>query len=179
MATVIALSEAIKECGVEFAIVGGVAVSLVGRPRFTADVDAVLWDVDQRLSALIECLGSKGFHLRCENSMDIARRSRVILLEDERSVGIDLSMGILPFERWMIDGARWVKTERVSIPVASPEALIVMKSIAWRAKDLEDIREVVAANPDLDRTVVLSYAEEFFALLEQPERVLMLRSLLV
>lgn len=91
MATVMALSEAIRECGVEFAIVGGVAASLVGRPRFTPDVDAVLWEVDQRLPALIECLRIKGFHLRSENSMEIARRSRAILLEDEKSIGIDLS----------------------------------------------------------------------------------------
>lgn len=78
----------------------------------------------------------------------------------------------------MINGARWITTESVSIPVASPEALIVVKSIAWRTKDLEHIRELVATNPDLDRSVVLGYAEEFFTLLDQPERLTMLRDLL-
>lgn len=56
MATLSALCRALRECEVEFAIVGGTAVSLVGRPRFTADIDAVLWDVDQRLAKIIDCL---------------------------------------------------------------------------------------------------------------------------
>ena len=33
LATLIALAKALRDCQVEYAIVGGVAVSLVGRPR--------------------------------------------------------------------------------------------------------------------------------------------------
>ncbi len=97
MATALALCRALEACDIEFVIVGGFAVSIIGRPRFTADVDAVLWEVDDRLPEILECLSNKGFRPRTENSMEIARRSRVLLLEDDDSVGVDLSMGVLPF----------------------------------------------------------------------------------
>lgn len=45
-ATALALCSALRACDVEFVIVGAFAVSLVGRPRYTADMDAVLWDVN-------------------------------------------------------------------------------------------------------------------------------------
>ncbi len=170
MVALVALCRALRDCQVEFVIVGGVAVSLVSRPRYTADIDAVLWDVDERLPELLDCLAEKGFRLRAENAMDVAKRSRVLLLEDANAIGIDLSMGILPFERWMIDAARNVEASGTHIPVASPEALIVMKAIAWRAKDIEDIRELAASNPNLDRDFVIAQVAEYSELLEMPER---------
>ena len=177
-ATALALCSALRACDVEFVIVGGFAVSLVGRPRYTADVDAVLWEVDSRLSEILTCLTAKGFRPRSENSMEIARRSRVLLLEDDNAVGVDLSMGMLPFERWMIDSARDIQADSVHLPIATAEALIVMKSIAWRPKDLDDIRELVASNPELDRGLVMTYAEPFLELLEVPERIDALRNMI-
>jgi hypothetical protein len=171
MNTLIALAKALSDCQVEYTVVGGVAISLGSRARYTADVDAVLWEVDQRLPGVLACLASRGFRLREENAMEIAKRSRVLLLEDPNSVGIDLSMGVLPFERWMIDGSTKVKLADVSVPIASPEALVVMKAIAWRPKDLEDIRVIVAAHPHLDKDTILTFASEFLEVLERLERM--------
>ena len=38
-----------------------------------------------------------------------------------------------------------IDVEGVQVPVASPEDLIVMKILAGRAKDLEDVRTLLAA----------------------------------
>ena len=178
MATVVALCKALIACKIEFVIVGGVAVSLVGRPRYTADVDAVLWDADQRLPEILDCLAESEFRPRAQNCMEVARRSRVLLLEDSNAIGVDLSLGALPFERWMIDEAKGVETDMVTVPVASPEALVVMKAIAWRPKDIEDIRELTASNPGLNRERVFEYSEEFFELLGVAERLALLKDIL-
>jgi hypothetical protein len=94
MAIALALCKALKTCKVEFAAVGGIAVSLMGRPRFTANVDAVLWEVDDRLQEILGSLERQGFRARVENSIEIAKRSRVLLLEDDHAVGVDLFLSL-------------------------------------------------------------------------------------
>ncbi len=79
----------------------------------------------------------------------------------------------------MIDTARNIQAGDVHLPVASAEALIVMKSIAWRPKDLEDIRELIVSNPELDRNLVMEYAAPFLEFIDVPERVEALREMLI
>jgi hypothetical protein len=40
------LATTLEALGISYALVGGVAVALVARPRFTGDVDAVVLNVD-------------------------------------------------------------------------------------------------------------------------------------
>jgi hypothetical protein len=47
--------------------------------------------------------------------------------------------------------------------------LIILKAVAHRAKDLEDIREVVANNPNLDHHRIERWVRDFADLLETPE----------
>jgi len=56
--------------------------------------------------------------------------------------------------------------------------LVVMKAIAWRPKDKQDIREIVTINPSLDWDSVIESFTEYADLLETPERVDDLRALI-
>jgi len=57
----------------------------------------------------------------------------------------------------------------VNIPIPTPEDLIVMKAIARRPKDLEDIRGIVGSQPRLDVEYIRKYVEEFGEALDMPE----------
>jgi predicted nucleotidyltransferase len=159
--------------------VGGIAVALVATPRFTADVDALVLGIDGRLEWLIEELGKAGFAPRSTDQVAMTRRTRVLTLVDAQGVGVDLMLGLLPFDEELVARAARAKLADGSlVPVALPEHLVVMKAIAWRPKDLQDIREVMAANPSLDRAYVLSTFSEYADLLEVPERVALLTEIL-
>jgi hypothetical protein len=57
----------LRSLDVKFAIVGGVAVALVSTPRFTADVDAVLLDIDERLEWFVGELLKAGYESRASD----------------------------------------------------------------------------------------------------------------
>lgn len=121
----------LRSLGIQFAIVGGVGVSLVSTPRFTADVDAVLLDIDDRLEWLIAELEKAGYESRAIDPVALAQRTRVLAMRDESGVGIDLMLGLLPFDVDLVSKAL-IATLRDSstVPVASPEHLVVMKAVA-------------------------------------------------
>jgi Nucleotidyl transferase AbiEii toxin, Type IV TA system len=155
--------------GIEFAIVGGVAVSLVSTPRFTADVDAVLLDIDDRLEWLIDELKNAGYESRASDPIAFARRTRVLTMRDKNGVGIDLMLGLLPFDIDLVSRAVTATLSDLStVPVASPTHLVVIKAIAWRPRDVEDIRQLVSVNPGVDWSSAVSTFAEYAELLEVP-----------
>jgi hypothetical protein len=72
-------------------IIGGIAASLLGRPRFTRDVD-VLISLDEPLYEQFLNSGPRfGFLPRINNALAFARRSRVFLVTHEPT-GTDASI---------------------------------------------------------------------------------------
>ncbi len=155
--------------GIRAAIIGGVAASLLGKPRLTKDIDAVVLDVDAE--ALIESGAAFGFLPRIEDAVDFARKTRMLLLRFvEGNIDIDLSLGALPFEYEVIERSSMLDVSPgVSICVASPEDIIVMKAIAGRGRDVMDIENIIQANPNLDIERIRRWVREFSAVLEMPE----------
>ena len=155
---------------IDYATVGGIAVSLVAQPRFTNDIDAVVWVESERWRPLLESASRHGFVPRIADPIEFATRSRVLLLRHtDTGIGIDLSFAALPFEREMIDEAIPVDIHDVKLRIARPEDLIVMKAVANRAKDLADIESILTFHPKLDLAHVRRWVKEFADALESPE----------
>jgi hypothetical protein len=151
-------------------IIGGVAASLLGRPRMTGDVDVVVLVDDADWSAFVEAGRSFGIVPRRSDALAFARRSRVLLLRHEPSgIDLDVSLGALPFEEDMIRRARRHRVGSIQIPLPTPEDLIVMKAIAHRPRDVGDIESILEANPRIDEERVLGLVREFATVLEAPE----------
>ncbi len=150
-------------------IIGGVAASLLGRPRLTADIDAViLLSVDQ-LSHLLEVAAEEGLMPRIPDAVEFARRHRVLLLQHpESGIPVDISLGILPFEVEMVERRILLNVAGLTIPVPKPEDLIILKAIAHRPVDLADIRAIVENYPTLDRESIRQWVEAFAEILEAP-----------
>ena len=99
--------------GVRAAIIGGVAASLLGKPRLTKDIDAVVMDAEAE--ALIESGAPYGFQPRIADAVDFARNTRMLLLRfTEGEIDIDLSLGALPFEYEVIDRSSMIEVSRGS-----------------------------------------------------------------
>lgn len=151
-------------------VIGGVAASILGRPRVTGDVDALVWLADDRWKTFLAAGARFDIHPRRTDVLAFARRSRVLLLRHEPSaIDLDVSLGALPFEQQSIARARTHRIGNLRIPIVSPEDLIVMKAIAHRPRDLGDIEGVLAMHPDLDRARVRHWVKEFANALDAPE----------
>ena len=160
----------LNEKNINGLIIGGLAASLLGRPRFTQDIDLMILDLDDRLPEFVDLLKNFDIHPRIEYAVEFARESRVLLLRHSQSgINIDISMGILPFEREAVERRNIQSVFGLELNLPTPEDLIIFKSIARRPQDIEDIKAIIKRHPSLDRERVLSIVREFAFILENEE----------
>lgn len=161
-------------------IIGGAAVSILGRARFTDDVDAMFLLSSEELPRLLEMAKEEGIEPRIENAVDFARKNRVLLLRHTvTDTRIDISLGALPFEEEMVERSVLHEVdEALQLRLPTPEDLVIMKAIARRPKDLEDIRTIGAKYPNLDLERIKQWVKAFGEVLETPDLWDLVKSLL-
>lgn len=151
-------------------IIGGIAVGFLGRPRLTEDVDAMFLLSTYDIPQFLEVAKTENIEPRIKNAEEFARKSRVLLLQHAPTeTNIDISLGVLPFEEEMVERGIVQSTNTLSVRLPTPEDLIIMKAIAHRPKDLEDIRTIVDKNPDLDIPRIKQWVKSFAEVLEMPD----------
>jgi hypothetical protein len=151
-------------------IIGGVAASVLGAPRFTADVDVVILLSVDRLPRLLESAAELGLVPRIADAEEFARRNRVVLLRHEESgIAVDVSMGMLPFEDEVVARSIVHQIGDLELRLPTPEDLIILKAVAHRGKDLLDIEGILRSYPDVDRSRIERWVREFAAALDMPE----------
>ena len=165
-----AVQQLLERFGNQGLVIGGVAASVLGVPRLTADVDVVLMLSVSRLSELFQAAAELGLTPRIANADQFARRNRVVLLRHEASgIGVDVSLGMLPFEEEAVARGAVQRVGDVELRLPTVEDLIILKAIANRPKDLLDIAGIVKNHPQLDRSRVEQWVREFAAALDMPE----------
>jgi len=151
-------------------IIGGIAVSLLGQPRLTADADAMLLLSLDELPQLLEIAQETGLIPRLPDTIAFARQSRVVLLKHEASgINVDISLGLLPFEVEAVERSQEYEVGNLRLRLPTPEDLIILKAVAHRPKDMVDIASIIDIHPDLDSQRVAFWVQQFADLLEMPE----------
>ena len=151
-------------------IIGGIAVGFLGRPRLTEDVDAMFLLSTQDIARFLEAAKHENMQSRIPNAEEFARKNRVLLLQHAPTeTNIDISLGILPFEQEMVERGVVLSTSTLSIRLPTPEDLIIMKAVAHRPKDLEDIRTIIDKNPKLDVDRIRHWVKSFADILESSD----------
>lgn len=150
--------------------IGGVAASVLGKPRMTADVDGVILIDDEEIADVINLAKGVNLEMRIPDAGTFARRSRVLLLQDSRNdIAVDLALGLLPFEYDTVENSRIVEIEDIRVKMPTREDLVIMKAIAGRPKDLEDIRGLLQVASDFDLDYVWERVEGWAMMMERPE----------
>lgn len=153
------------------AIIGGIAVSILGKARHTEDLDAMFLLSTQEIGRFLELAKSEGIEPRMEHAADFARRNRVLLLRHALTgTNIDISLGILPFEQELVERSTVYQVdEKLQLRLPTPEDLVIMKAVAHRPRDLEDIRAIGEKYPNLDKKRIEQWVKAFADALELPE----------
>jgi hypothetical protein len=126
-----------------FCIIGGLAVVRWGEPRATKDVDiTLLTDLGKEEKYVDALLGQ--FKARIPDARQFALDKRVLLCRASNGVPVDISLAWFPYEQQVIARASKFKfAPRISLLTASAEDLIVLKAIANRGRDWDDIRGII------------------------------------
>ena len=152
-----------------FCFIGGLALQFWGEQRLTKDIDLTLLTGFGNEETFIEKLLQK-FSSRIGNAKDFALRNRVLLLETENGIGIDISLGAFPFEEEMIERAEYQKYfKEICLRICSAEDLIVLKAFANRGKDWSDVESVIIKQSNLDWNYIFEQLTPLVELKEAPE----------
>jgi hypothetical protein len=148
VAAVEILGEVFENRGVRYALLGGLATMLRGRPRFTQDVDVLLEVPQLALPGLLDELVDRGFSLDRETVIRQFVEQHMTAFR-YGVVRIDWLKPVLPLYAHALAAATKLPWgDKHALRVLTPEGLIVTKLVAFRPQDQEDIRTLLAANAD-------------------------------
>jgi hypothetical protein len=151
-------------------IIGGIAASLLGTPRYTVDLDAVFLLSTTDIPKLLKTAAALGIEPRIDDAEAFARKHRILLLRHVLTgTDIDLSLGILPFEVEMVQRSRSLDVGPLKLRLPTPEDLIILKAVAYRPKDINDIQAIAANHPELDKERIQYWVEQFGEALDKPD----------
>ena len=129
------------------AVGGALALGFYSNPRGTLDVDLNVFADARRPDAALESLAAGGVSLAPAAARAVVRERGELRL-DHRGCRVDLFFNSIPLQDKASRRTRPVRLLGASVPVLSPEDLIVFKFLYNRRKDLADIRHVFEALGD-------------------------------
>jgi len=130
---------ALAQAGIDYALVGGLAVILNGYPRATVDVDILVSDSQENLRKLLDCLSHWGEGWARELKVEdfVPEEGSIRVMED-----FDLDIFTRLQGRSLADfrsRLRHLEASGVQIPYLGPQDLILLKEGSWREKDQLDV----------------------------------------
>jgi hypothetical protein len=153
-----------------FSFIGGIALQRWGQPRLTVDVDVSLLTGIGAEQTYVETL-CKRYQPRIPDAADFALANRVLLLQSDEGIPLDIALAGFPFEEMVVGRATdFTFLENVRLRTCSAEDLIILKAFADRNRDWADIETILIRQSDsLDRDYITEYLTPLCELKEEPQ----------
>lgn len=136
----------LQKCNVPHALIGGLAVSARGHSRMTADVDLIMAIDARRAIELVGALADTQFQPLFADVQEVIERAYILpLIHRDTKVKVDLSIGVSGFEQQVVRRAEALHVLGTDVAVATAEDLIIMKALAGRPRDDQDLQGMVIA----------------------------------
>ena len=139
------LGDVLKERDATYALIGGLAVAVRGPMRATRDIDLMLRVPQLQLPPLLESLHGRGFDVDVYRSIAAWNREHLFTFR-RGAIQVDCIKAVLPVFERILERAKWEDVAGHPLRVADAEGILLLKLIAFRPRDEEDIRGILAAN---------------------------------
>jgi hypothetical protein len=162
-----------------FCFIGGVALQRWGEPRLTQDADLTLLTGFGAEESFADSLLAH-FAGRRADTREFALRHRVLLIQTDSGVAIDVAFGAVPFEeRSVARASPWYWMTDHVLTTCSAEDLVVHKVFAGRNRDWGDVESVlIRQRLSLDMNLVRRELQPLIELKGQPEAMTKLNDLI-
>jgi len=163
------ISSVLERLNIDYVIAGGIAVSVWGKPRHTADVDIVInTKTIESIRELVDLLRKEieKSYLDKDRAIDaFKRKSEFNLVEPEYGLKADFFVADnSEYRQLEIKRGKNRKIGRKFIKFISPEDLIISKLIWFResqsTRQLEDIASVMFEQKNLDKPYILKWVKK-------------------
>jgi predicted nucleotidyltransferase len=156
----------LEKHNLRYAVIGGIALQLWGKPRFTYDVDIKVLVPDTDYSAA-----------RAKIRAAFPKRARphappnpLIVDAQVGDITVDFLLALPGYEENIITRAVRRRMGNLALWICSAEDLIIQKVVANRPKDWQDIEGILAEQHGrLDYDYIENWLQQFADALEQPK----------
>jgi len=139
------LAQILNQRKTNYALIGGLGAALRGTVRTTWDIDLLVAVSQMELPRLLEAIQQEAFDLDVYKAIRSWNEDH--LLEFRRGqVRVDWIKALLPLFQRILERAKWEDIGGRPIRVADAEGLLVLKLIAMRPQDQQDIQGILMAN---------------------------------
>jgi hypothetical protein len=143
------LAVALEGARVPWFLFGAQAAILHGAARLTADVDVTVRLPDaMSTEALAQALERHQFRRRIADPAFIARTRVLPFVHRPTTLPLDVVLAGPGLEDTFFERAQVRDVDGVLVSLASPEDIVIMKVLAGRPKDLDDVVAIVTAYGD-------------------------------
>lgn len=138
------ISGDLTAAGIPHAISGAVAMAMHGFVRATVDLDLLVVAPKVRLPEVLDIVRRRGFAGEdAELLRSLATRYFAALHSGPATV--DIFVPAFPFHGRLMDRVVTMDVDGTPVPVVSVEDLIILKTLWYRAKDVADVKSLLAA----------------------------------
>ena len=155
--------DALSSASHPYCLIGALALGAYGRPRATHDVDLLILTDSAASHSYLDSLHAKGFAVASDwhdaNPMarDIVMRFKHTSAPD---FPLDLIFATSPLHKSALDRRKLFDLHGTQVPVSSAEDLILLKLLASRPRDFDDVMGIICnADVPLDVDYLWSWAE--------------------
>lgn len=141
-----ALIKCLSEQKIKYIILGGIAVSIYGEPRLTADIDVNIIFDKKSIGEFLRGARKHGFYPAFADTENIAKETGVIpmdFLKGKTAGSFDIIIAENLLEYAAIERGRFRKIGPVSVRLITAEDLIIHKIASSRPRDVEDINGIL------------------------------------
>lgn len=141
-----ALAEFLSEQEIKYIVLGGIAVSVYGEPRLTADIDVNILLDKKRVGDFLAKAKAYGFYPNSHNLDNFIEKAGVIpmLFKKRDVVGkINFIIAENALECAAIERGKVKEIDSIKLRLISPEDLVIHKITSLRSRDLEDVNSII------------------------------------
>lgn len=140
------IAEIFQERKIPYVVIGGIASSLLGKPRMTMDADIVVLLSHDAVPDLLLSIRKKGFSVTKSSEPKMIarlRRGLPIKLRFKKHYSIDLRLASYKIDIKAIERAEKQYVFDVHLPIVKVDDLIVYKLVRFDEIDQADIKAIV------------------------------------
>ncbi|MCM8786415.1 MAG: nucleotidyltransferase [Candidatus Omnitrophica bacterium] len=162
------IAKTLNRKGINYMIIGGQAVLIYGEPRLTRDIDITLGIGVEKCGIIEEIIKDLSLKIIPENHIDFVKQTMVLPVIDEKSgMRIDFIFSYSEYEKEALKRVNKIKIDDIEVSYASVEDLIIHKIIAGRERDLEDVKNILLKNRDIDKKYIKKWLLKFEKILNE------------
>src|SRR5262249_21999306 len=145
-AVLLASLDAVDSGQFDYLLYGGLAAGLWGEPRYTEDVDFLLFVPERTAFRSLRVAAKHGFAIDEDlaiQQIQVSGWARLPFGEAKSPWHLDLTLGDSPFDKSALARRKQVELFERKVWVAAPEDLLIYTLGSWRDPDIRGVNAIV------------------------------------